>query len=322
MRDQPEDLSADLICRLVGEHWRLPVDRVDYAPIGAGSYNWIAQSNGTPRWFVKCDPSAGFDELVLRLRTVVALHDGGLEFVVAPLPDADGEPLRIVTSRWAMSVFPFLDGDRVGRGPWPAGFDLEPMAELLGRLHAAPVPDFAPRWPRPDDVLPRSLADLLPDLDPPWSGGPYSVDAQAILRTARPGLDRLLRRFHELKDRLDKDSGPWVGTHGEPHSANVMLTDAGELRLVDWDSIRVAPPEREFRQSRVLNDATAYEKLLEGTEIRPYVRELFTIEWDLMELRWYAQRLHEQHAAGDDARRALQTLQYCVDIEHNWPALG
>lgn len=318
MRDEPEDLPADLVGRLAGEHWRLPVDRVRYAPIGAGSYNWIAESGGIPRWFVKCDPGDGFAELALRLRTVTALHANGLEFVVAPLPDIDGEPLRKVTPRWVMSVYPFLDGDRVGGGRWPAEFDLTPMARLLGRLHAAPVPDFAPRWPRPDDVLPHRLAELVPDLDTPWSGGPHSASAREILRAAQPRLDRLLHHFHSLKDRLDKDSGPWVVTHGEPHSANVMLTAAGELRLIDWDSIRVAPPEREFRQSRVLDDAASYAGMAGS---RPYIREMFTVEWDLLELRWCADRLYRTHSDGDDARRAVATLQYCADVKRNWPHL-
>ncbi|HEY1486242.1 MAG TPA: hypothetical protein VGF84_09055, partial [Micromonosporaceae bacterium] len=77
MRDEPEDLPAELVGRLAAEHWRLPVDRVRYAPIGAGSYNWIAESGGIPRWFVKCDPGDGFAELALRLRTVTALHANG-----------------------------------------------------------------------------------------------------------------------------------------------------------------------------------------------------------------------------------------------------
>lgn len=322
MRDVPADLSADLVCRLAGEHWRLPVDRVGYAAIGAGSYNWIAESGGVPRWFVKCDSSDGCAELAARLRTVTALHDDGLEFVVAPLPAVDGEPLRQVTPRWAMSVYPFLPGDRAGAGPWPAEFDLKPMARLLSRLHAAPVPEFAPRWPRSDDLLPHRIAELVADLDPPWTGGPYSDQARMILRTAQPALDRLLQYFHGLKDRLDRESGPWVVTHGEPHSANVMVTEDGELRLIDWDSLRVAPPEREFRQSRVLNDVEAYAELAGDGAIRLYVREMFTVEWDLLELRWYAQRLCRPHKDNDDARRAVQTLQYCADVEHNWPELN
>jgi spectinomycin phosphotransferase len=320
MRDEPEDLSADMVGQFAADHWRLPVDRVRYAPIGAGSHNWVAESGGMPRWFVKIDASDGFAELARRLRTVTALQDSGLEFVLAPLPDMAGEPLRPVTPRWAMSVYPFLDGDRVGPGPWPAGFDLTPMARLLARLHAAPVPDFAPRWPDPGDVLPQRLADMLPDLDSPWTGGAQAENARATLRAARPGLDRLLQHFHELKGRLDKDSGPWVVTHGEPHSANVMQTRIGELRLIDWDSIRVAPPEREFRQSRVLKDDAAYTKLL-GPGNRPYVREMFTVEWDLLEVRWYARRLHGPHSDGDDARRAVETLRYCTDIASNWPEL-
>ena len=34
-------------------------------------------------------------------------------------------------------------------------------------------------------------------------------------------------------------------THGEPHAGNVMRTDEGRL-LVDWDTVALAPPERDL----------------------------------------------------------------------------
>ena len=35
-----------------------------------------------------------------------------------------------------------------------------------------------------------------------------------------------------------------VITHGEPHPANLMLA-AGRLALIDWDTVALAPPERD-----------------------------------------------------------------------------
>ena len=37
----------------------------------------------------------------------------------------------------------------------------------------------------------------------------------------------------------------WVLTHGEPHPGNLILTDNG-LRLVDWDTVLLARPERDL----------------------------------------------------------------------------
>ena len=37
----------------------------------------------------------------------------------------------------------------------------------------------------------------------------------------------------------------WVLTHGEPHPGNLIRTENG-LRLVDWDTVLLAPPERDL----------------------------------------------------------------------------
>ena len=36
-----------------------------------------------------------------------------------------------------------------------------------------------------------------------------------------------------------------VLTHGEPHPGNTMRTEDG-WRLIDWDTARIAPPERDL----------------------------------------------------------------------------
>ena len=49
-------------------------------------------------------------------------------------------------------------------------------------------------------------------------------------------------------DRLVEATAPArahpVITHGEPHPANVMSAD-GRLILIDWDTVALAPPERD-----------------------------------------------------------------------------
>ena len=100
-------------------------------------------------------------------------------------------------------------------------------------------------------------------------------------------------RYHALADTAR--SRAWVATHGEPHERNLLLTDDGP-RLVDWESLKLAPPERDLRVLGVPGDAEMV--------------ELFDLEWRLDEVAQYAAWFAAPHAGTDDDRVALGGLRH------------
>lgn len=118
MQDKPAGLDeADLTAALGA--WRLVPQALTYLPVGFGSYHWSAvEGNGTA-WFVKVDDLGDdgpgreeeFDRLRRSLETALALHrDAALEFVLAPLPTVTGATLSRLNARYALSLFPLVDG--------------------------------------------------------------------------------------------------------------------------------------------------------------------------------------------------------------------
>jgi spectinomycin phosphotransferase len=326
MQDEPAELPADAVLSHVQQGWGLVADRVRYAPVGAGSYHWVAEAGGRPGWFVKCDvvsADGAFERLRATFETAAALRADGLEFVVAPVADRSGALLRPILPGWAMSIFPYLEGDPIGDGPWPEAPARTAAAGLVGRLHAAPVPAAAPRWTPEEALVSGSVAVLVPDLDRPWRSGPYGEPARHRLNDALAAVERLLDHYLQLQKQLDADDTPWVVTHGEPHSANVLETPGGQLLLIDWDSLRLAPREREFRRYLYLDEAglQAYAAASGTHAVRPWACELFRAEWDLHEIGWYASRLRADHADTPDARHALERLTDYLATERHWPDL-
>lgn len=89
-----------------------------------------------------------FDGLRRALGTATALRYGaGLEFVVAPIPAHDGEPLCRLDDRYAVSVFPFLADRPYPFGPYPDARLRGLALDLIAALHQATpaVRDRAPR---------------------------------------------------------------------------------------------------------------------------------------------------------------------------------
>ena len=71
-----------------------------------------------------------------------------------------------------------------------------------------------------------------------------------------------------------------MATHGEPHTRNQLLT-TDRLRLVDWESIKFAPRERDLRTLVASGHADL------ATPHWPMV-EMFDLEWRLDEISQYA----------------------------------
>ena len=118
---------------------------MDYAPVGFGSYHWHAWVDDDC-WFVTADdlvagshlgtsPTERVRRLAAALSSARVLRDDGLNFVVAPMPTADGKILKIVEERWAVALYPFIDGYTPQWGAYSTNADRRAAADLLVALH-------------------------------------------------------------------------------------------------------------------------------------------------------------------------------------------
>ncbi|WP_214415414.1 phosphotransferase [Sphaerisporangium fuscum] len=313
MNDLPEGLGeSELRDGLAA--WGVADARLEYAPVGFGDYHWTAAGDGDRRWFVTVadlahkthcgvGAEAAFDGLRRAMDTAAALRDeAGLDFVVAPLPDAGGETLRRLGERYAVSVFPFVDGvaGDFGRALTPA--ERAPIIDLLAELHRAKPPSHAPLL-RPELSTRAHLEQGLGELDRPWEGGPYAGPARALLAEHAPGLRRRLEEFDRRVAELDGKAGEPVLTHGEPHPGN-LLRLGERLLLVDWDTVGVAEPERDLWQ--VAEDAGDLARYADATGQAPdpSALTLHRLRWDLEDLGVYVGQFRAPHGRTTDTEQA------------------
>ena len=236
VHSEPRDLDRAALADALERHWSIGAARLDYLPIGFGSHHWEAVGADGSRWFVSADdlraghhagraPDDVFAMLDRAFRTAAALRDdAGLEFVLAPIPSGGGAVLRRLDARYAIRVEPFVDGVAGEVGEFERPEDRRRMGTLLGRLHAASgsVPPAFPvaRTSRFRDG--QALEQALAQLDTPWDHGPFAEPARALLRAHAGGVRDRLHAYDQLAGRVRDAPGPWVVTHGEPHSSNVI----------------------------------------------------------------------------------------------------
>ncbi len=133
----------------------------------------------------------------------------------------------------------------------------------------------------------------------PWESGPYGESARAVVAQNLTAVHAWADRYQELGAiAVDRR---WVATHGETHTGNQLRTADG-IRFVDWESLKLAPRERDLS---TLVQAGYGEQV--GAD-RAMV-ELFDLEWRLSEIDVYAAWFAAPHTGTTDDRVAHQGLQ-------------
>lgn len=314
MRTRPEDLDEERLLRALGE-WGIGAAALEYAPVGFGDHHWIAVGGAGEKWFVTVadlelkgerDSRAALRSLRAAMDTAAALRDEGrLDFVVAPLRVAGGETVRRLGSRYALSVFPFMDvtpgdGDRA----WTA-HERGVVVELLAELHRQAPPPSVPVLDL--ELSMRGLLESALDGAVGWGHGPFAEPARTLLSGHAPAIRRRLEEFDRLVEDVRRSGRAPVLTHGEPHPGN-LLQGEGRYLMVDWDTVGLAPPERDlWSVVEGPEDLERYAKAT-GRTVDASALRLYRLRWDLEEVSGYVDWFRAPHDRSLDTEQAWQEL--------------
>lgn len=321
MFTRPDDLPDSALLDVLRSGWALQPWSVEYLAVGFGSHHWRANVDGGA-WFVTVDdlttrvqsalesPDDVFGRLRAALVTARAVYANGATFVVAPIATVDGDVLRRFAERYAVAVYPYVDGRPHAFSDELEASDRRSILRLLVALHA--TPDALRGNARVDDFRIPMCAELVQALDRPesrWDAGPYGEPARLLLTSRARNVERLLGHHESLATHARGRPERMVLTHGEPHPGNLIETDGG-WRLVDWDTALVAPPERDLWIVEPGDGSitSAYEAAT-GRAVLPSVLELYRLTWQLADIAIFVEQLRQPHDDTEDIRTAWTALQ-------------
>ena len=297
--EPPAELGDAAILALVRGHWRSDADRAEHLAVGFGAHHWRVDAGGSAALFATYDrfgqrhtPTS----LEAAYRGAIELAERGLEFVLAPVRTRTGA------------------GDRAGgRG--------STQLHALGRRHGggrrAPdrLGDGAREHRRPGAAARRDPPDrrslawrplvqadlgerLAGRVAEPWPSGPYGEPARAAVARSSPTSRSGPPATWTWPRRPTTGSG-WRRT-GRPHTANQLRTAAG-IRFVDWESLKLAPRERDL-------SALVQAGYGDRVDADQEMVELFDLEWRLSEIDEYARWFAASHTGSADDRIAYGGL--------------
>lgn len=339
MRTPPPDLADYEVADAVADAWGITAASTAYRPVGFGSHHWDVRDTSGQRWFLTVDdlptcvrlPGDTADDAFARLAgafgTAYRLGRRGLPFVLPPVSRAGStsDVLARLTPRYSLIVHTYVDGTPAGQHDgFDRTVDRDAVLDALGVLHDGDLAaELAGLAPVDDPGVPfrAELEAALTEHDRPaaWDTGPYGEPARRLLAMHAEATWALLHAHDRLAAPLA--DARRVVTHVEPHAANVLVHD-GRCLLVDWESVALAPPERDLAaldsgDGQVLAAYTART----GRPADPERVRAYHVRWDLWEIAGYLALFRAPHTETADARESWANLRHFLRPAQRWPAL-
>jgi hypothetical protein len=317
----PDDLPEAALVSALRRSWGMTVSSMEYRAVGWGSHHWEVVDTAGSRCFVTADdldkrrwsdgepPAAAFARLRASLAAAQDLRDCGRSFVVAPVPAADGGPLARVGDRFAVALYPFIQGQSFEWGEFSSPGHRHGVLGLVAAMHTAPA--AASRHALPDDFVVPQRDELEAACDPtrqPPDRGPYARATSAAVQQNAAAIRRLVARYDDLVRQAQAQPDRAVLTHGEVHPGNTMLTADGWV-LIDWDTALVAPPERDLWNLDP-GDGTILDAYASATGVvpQPLLLDLYRLRWDITDIAMEVGRFRQPHTGGAEDAKCWELL--------------
>jgi spectinomycin phosphotransferase len=315
MLEKP-DLPDEQLIACLRDDYGLRIVQVAFLPLGndlnTAVYRVVAD-NARP-YFLKLRGGA-FDETTVAIPRL--LSDQGMAQIIAPIATSAGQ-LWARVDAFAVILFPFVAGQN--------GFEVDvtdrqrvELGAALKRIHTAALPEslrqrlpretYAPYW---RDLV-RGFQARAEDTA---FAEPVAAQLAALLRAKRDVIDDLVQRAEQRASLLQTQSLEYVLCHADIHAANLLIHSNAALYIVDWDTLILAPKERDLMfvgaglddvWRSVREQALFYQGYGE-TEIDPIALAYYRYERIVEDIAAYCEQLLLTDHGGQDREEGLRQL--------------
>lgn len=244
MLEKPE-LADEIILECLDRDYAVLSPQLTFLPLGADANTAVYRASSQQGdYFVKLRGEI-FSEHSATIPFV--LKEYGVAQVIAPLPNHAGR-LWTPLGTYNLVLSPFVEGKNGFEQPLSAQQWIE-LGTVLRQIHTAALPaailngipheQFSPFF-RDKARAFQSLAQQHVFRDP------VAAVFAAFMRDKQIELNALLDYADALAQVVKGKQLPLTLCHGDIHVGNVLLTPDGSLYIVDWDTLMLAPVERDL----------------------------------------------------------------------------
>ncbi|HEY0734122.1 MAG TPA: phosphotransferase [Herpetosiphonaceae bacterium] len=245
MRQLPK-LTDAAIHAAVLTHYDLSLTALDFLPIGNDllSFVYRAETSDGTSYLLKLRADRGFRAPSLIIPRF--FYEQGIPHIVAPVPTTD-QRLWVDLDSYALMLYPFLDA-RTAAAAGLSAQHWQALGTTIQQVHNSPLPPELRQMLRQETFIPWRR-ELLTEVEAIIAGGNLSGDQHELAEFWRSRQDEIravIERADTLGAQLRQASPPLVLCHADLHTWNMLLDSAGQIWIIDWDEMILAPKERDL----------------------------------------------------------------------------
>lgn len=295
----------------------LNIGQINFLPIGADRNTAVFRAiadDATP-YFMKLR-SGIFDEMSLIVPKL--LHDQQIASMIPPLATHSGR-LWADLENFKVAVFPYVEG---GDG---YQIDLSDrhwinFGHALRALHTAALPAAITnriQQERYSDQWRKRVSQFQTLVEEQQFTDRVATALAAFVRQKKSEISNLIQRAEYLASVLQTQSNPFVLCHADIHAGNMLIDAEDHLYLVDWDTLILAPKERDLMfvgGGLFLNQRSPEEEerlFYQGygqTQVNPLALAYYRYERIVQDIAAYCEEILLTDEGGQDRENGLNQL--------------
>ena len=243
---QKPSIPDQVIANCLQTDYGISAVHLTFLPLGADINTAVyhIQSPNHPPYFLKLR-SGPFNPAAVILPKL--LQEQGLNHIIAPLPTTDGR-LYTTLEAYTVTLSPSIEG----KNNYEVTLSDQQMVQfgrLLKQFHTTQFPPSLTQTIR-RETYSSHWRDLvrayLSDLDKHASADPISAETAAFLKTKHTETLNLVNHAERQIQTLQTQSPPFILCHADIHAGNIHITADNTFYLIDWDTLILAPKERDL----------------------------------------------------------------------------
>jgi spectinomycin phosphotransferase len=239
------DIPDELIIARLQEEYNLRIPELSFLPIGADARTVVyrAVSNDGTAYFLKLRRK--FNDVIVRVPLV--LKENGIQEIIVPYETQSGQHWADF-GEYKIILYPFIEGKD--------GFEKALTNEhrrMLGaafrRIHSVQVPPELKERIRKETFSPEWRNDMRSyqaQVETKTFNDPTAAKLAEFIKSKQNEITHLFGRAEELASALQSKPLELVLCHTDIHGGNILISDKGQLCIVDWDDPILAPKERDL----------------------------------------------------------------------------
>ncbi len=313
MLEKP-DLPDEKIIACLHTAYGLPVNHITFLPLGAdldtAVYRVVA-ADGTP-YFLKLRRGL-FAKASVTLPKW--LSDQGIQQIIPPLVTQTGQ-LWASLDPFTVILYPFVEGQNA----YDVALTDDHWREFgtaLQRIHTAPIPPairkdiqqetFTPLWR-------ASVRSSLQRVDEETFIDPIANQTAALVQAQRAAILDLVARADRLAETLQAQTPALIVCHADLHAGNFLITPNGTLYIVDWDTLILAPKERDLMYvggglaggwHTPQAEETHFYQSYGATQVDPVALAYYRYERIIQDIAIYCEELLSDRGSTEDRTQSL-----------------